>query len=210
MYIFNHRLFPVLGLLSFFVFSNFGQAQNFYALKATVILCSVKIETASQMGSGVLLEDGATIATCAHVVGDSEWVSVETESFSGRAYCVAKDRDKDIAILRLNKRGQPFAVKERQSREEMGAFTLAAGRRMGHKGVDIQAGYTRGYVSGYESNFIISTVPKPGHSGGPVVNQDGQLIGIIQSFAGIEGDVATAVIPISTVLEVIKEAREKL
>jgi S1-C subfamily serine protease len=210
MYIYSRGLVSVLGIFSF-VLSSFAFGQNYYALEAQAALSSVKIETSTATGMGVALEDGSTIATCAHVVGNNNWVDIYTGGFQDRGYVLSVDSENDIAIIRMEGKVRPFAVRTSTERIDAGTFVLAAGKPNKSSRIDMRPGTSLIYFTdSLESDLIISSAPEHGYSGGPVMDEDGRLVGIMKSYAGFEGTTGTAVIPTWKVNALIKRTRDDL
>ena len=210
MYIFSRGLVRVLGLLSFVLLSvAFGQ--NYYALEAQAELSSVKIETPTASGMGVALEDGATIATCAHVVGNNNWVDIYTGGFRDKGYVLSVDTENDIAIVRMEGKIKPFAVRRSEEKIGAGTFVVAAGKPNKSSRVDMRPGTSLIYfMDNPTPDLIISSEAEHGYSGGPVMDENGCLIGIMKSYAGFQGTTGTAVIPAWKVNALIKRTRDNL
>lgn len=209
MYISSRSLVRVVGLLSFFL-SSIAFGQNVYVLEAQAALSSVKIDTPTAFGMGVALEDGATIATCAHVVGNNNWVDIDTGEVKEKGYVIAVDTEKDIAIVRLESKIRPFIARQCRDRVYPGKFTMAAGKPNKSSRLDMRPGSAIMYFNEADPDLIISSEPVHGYSGGPVMDENGCLIGIIKSYATVNGETATAVIPAWKVLEFIQRTRENL
>lgn len=210
MYISSRSLVRVLGLLSF-VLSSFALGQNYYALEAQASLSSVRIETPTASGMGVALEDGSTIATCAHVVGNNNWVDIYTGEFYDKGYVLSVDTENDIAIVRMEGKIRPFMARASKERIGAGTFVLAAGKPNKASRVDMRPGTSLIYfMDNPTPDLIISSKPEHGYSGGPVMDQNGYLIGIMKSYAGFEGNTGTAVIPTWKINALIKRTRDDL
>jgi len=209
MYILCRNLVRVLGLLSF-VLSSVTFGQNFYVLEAQAALSSVRIDTPTEFGMGVALEDGATIATCAHVVDNSNWVDIDTGEVKEKGYVVAVDTENDIAIIRLETKIRPFVPRQCRDKVYPGKFTLAAGKPNTSSRIDMRPGSAITYFNDSDPNLIISSQPVHGYSGGPVMDENGCLIGIMKSYATVDGKTGTAVIPTWKILDFIQRTRENL
>lgn len=129
------------------------------------------------LGSGFFVADDL-VATNAHVVegaatGLAKPISqTATMQISGIA---GIDAEKDIALLRVHGRGPALTLAEPAA---VGETIFAIGNPEGFEGT-----FSQGIVSGVrnvgESRFLQITAPiSPGSSGGPVLNDKGQVIGI--------------------------------
>lgn len=209
MYISSRGLVRVVGLLSFFL-SSIAFGQNVYVLEAQAALSSVKIDTPTAFGMGVALEDGATIATCAHVVENNNWVDIDTGEAKEKGYVIAVDTKNDIAIVRLESKIRPFIPRQCRDRVHPGKFTMAAGKPNKSSRLDMRPGSAIMYFNEADPDLIISSEPVHGYSGGPVMDENGCLIGIMKSYATVNEETATAVIPAWKILEFIQRTRENL
>jgi len=209
MHILSGHLVRVLGLLSFLC-SSFAFGQNYYVLEAQAALSSVKIDTPTAFGMGVALEDGATIATCAHVVENNNWVDVDAGEFKEQGYVIAVDTENDIAIVRLERKITPFYAYRSTDLPELGMFTMAAGKKRNSLDLDMRPGCIMLKLAGAFPNMIVSSEPKHGYSGGPILDKDGLLVGIMKAACTLDGDAATEVIPAWKLLEFIKETRKNM
>jgi S1-C subfamily serine protease len=209
MYISSRGLVRVFWILSF-VLSSFALGQNFYVLEAQAALSSVRIDTPTEFGMGVALEDGATIATCAHVVDNNNWVDIDTGEVKEKGYVIAVDTENDIAIIRLESKIRPFIPRHCRDRVAPGKFVLAAGKPNKCSEIDMRPGSAITYFDDAWPDLIISSEPKPGYSGGPVMDENGCLIGIMKSFATVGDKTGTAVIPAWKILEFIQKTRASM
>jgi serine protease Do len=136
------------------------------------------VHTASGLGTGFVFRPGQ-LATNAHVVGEAQAVEVESQDgtrYSARA--VAKDVDRDFAILALSSPITPFATLIPLARAEtpdIGEGLVVIGSAGGLKGT-----VTTGIVSQVYSNGVIqlNAAVNSGNSGGPVFDMEGRVIGI--------------------------------
>jgi S1-C subfamily serine protease len=166
---------------------------------------TVLVVTKDGVGSGIVLTNKAHILTNQHVVGKNKKVLVffkknSSEKISAEdgieASVVKVDEVSDLALLHVpnnltpkNMRPVPIADQE----AEVGSDAHA----IGHPSNQLWT-YTRGYVSQIRNNFKwkevhmadvlqIQTPINPGNSGGPLLNSDGELIGV-NSFKDMEND----------------------
>lgn len=147
-------------------------------------------------GSGVVFTTSGYILTNHHVIDNSNKFVVELNSPTGKlnykAELVISDQENDLAILKIKDEAfVPFtsinySFKENGSLDVGGSvFTIGYPRALG--GMGKEAKFTDGKISsktGYNGsiNSFQTTAPiQPGNSGGPVFNESGQLIGLINS-----------------------------
>ncbi len=149
-------------------------------------------------GSGVIIDAAGNIMTNGHVVNGATKVTVTL--FDGRelsAKVIGRDSQTDVAVVRIEKAppGLTAARKGDSDKVEVGEWVLAIGSPLGMSqtvtaGIISSKGRVRNnQVAGARVREYIQTDAKinPGNSGGPLVNLEGEVIGIntfIQVGAG--------------------------
>ena len=150
------------------------------AVAAAVGPAVVQLESETGLGSGVIYRDDGFILTAAHVVGNAGVVNVRLEDgrlFEGRI--LGAHRPTDIAVIRIDATGLPTAALGYRDSLETGEIAIALGSPFG-----FDQTVTAGIVSAV--NRTINGVPmvqtdaaiNPGNSGGPLVDGNGNVIGI--------------------------------
>lgn len=137
------------------------------------------------LGSGVIVRKSGLIVTNAHVVEQAEAIQVVLHN--GRqldAELVLKDKPSDLALLRAkNEKTLPTADLAAGGELEVGDLVLAIGNPFG-VGQSVTSGIVsalaRSSLNINDYNFFIQTdaAINPGNSGGPLVNLDGEVVGI--------------------------------
>jgi len=151
------------------------------------------------MGSGVVIDDQGHILTNNHVVthaDDVEVTFVDGKELKGEV--VGTDPKTDLAVLKVN--GAPTKPAEFGDSEKMhvGEWVIAIGNPFGldHSvtvGV-LSAKGRYGFAPGKLEDFLQTDASiNPGNSGGPLVNLNGQVIGINTMIAGLGTGVGFAV-----------------
>jgi serine protease Do len=147
------------------------------------------------IGSGVIVDPNGYIITNAHVVAGAQDVTVALQAAGGdnpasatargrtlKATITGVDRSRDIAVLKVNATGLPVVPFGDYDRVRQGELVLAFGSPEG-----LEDSVTMGVVSSVarqtdpdQPMIYIQTdaAVNPGNSGGPLVNVQGQLIGI--------------------------------
>ena len=140
-------------------------------------------------GSGAVIDGRAgLILTNSHVVNGAESVTVRFEDGSEYATDdVLTDPDSDVAVLRLNpddlpKGGLPEVPLGDSGRTAIGDWVLAFGSPLDQRfsmtaGIVSGEGRTAG-LSARENYLQHDAAINPGNSGGPLVNLDGQIVGV--------------------------------
>jgi S1-C subfamily serine protease len=154
-------------------------------------------------GTGFLISGNGYVATSHHVVKGGDSVFIENEKYGRlRTSIVYSDPANDVSILKIESedfkpiRSVPYTISDSEAALGEDVFTLGFPRE------DIVFG--EGAVSaatGYHQNpnaYQVSVPVNPGNSGGPLLNEKGELIGII---SGIQTETSGAAFAIkSTVL----------
>jgi len=137
-------------------------------------------------GSGVIISPDGYILTNNHVAADAEQISVKVaDGREFKAKRIGLDRETDLAVIKIDANGLPFAKLGNSDKVEQGEWVIALGSPFG-----LQQTMTAGIVSatgrdlrsigaGQFTEFIQTDASiNPGNSGGPLVNMDGEVIGI--------------------------------
>jgi serine protease Do len=147
------------------------------------------------LGSGVIIDPKGVILTNDHVIsGASKIVATTKSGLELECEVVGSDTDNDLAVLRVRKVGAPLpAIKLGTSSDLMiGETVVAIGNPFGLSNT-VTAGVLSALgrsVRGGENqrvytDFLQIDAPiNPGNSGGPVVNIQGELIGIATAIIG--------------------------
>jgi S1-C subfamily serine protease len=173
-------------------------------------------------GSGFVYDTDGHILTNNHVVANVGGAGIEVVFASGeraRATVVARDEASDLAVLKVD--DLPAGVEPLELADpdsiQVGQLVIAIGNPFGEQGsmsLGIVSGLGRSLVSsstatgtGYSLPDVIQTdAPvNPGNSGGPLLNLDGEVVGInaaINSTTGVNSGVAFAV-PVRAVRQIV-------
>jgi serine protease Do len=139
------------------------------------------------LGSGLIVDANGIVVTNAHVIEGASRIVVTT--LDGReldADVLGSDRDADLAVLKVKAQGLPAVPLGRSSDLMIGETVIAIGNPFGLShtvtaGVLSARGRTVPSESGERvfTDFLQTDASiNPGNSGGPLVNIDGQVIGI--------------------------------
>jgi len=149
-------------------------------------------------GSGVIVRPDGYILTNDHVVGGAENVTVtlyDGREFPGK---VMRDYATDLAVVKIDADNLPTAKLGDSSRVKPGAWAIAIGSPLGFSNT-----LTVGVVSALEREMSIPDTEgpgryyasliqtdasiNPGNSGGPLLNLQGEVIGINVAIASPTG-----------------------
>lgn len=147
------------------------------------------------VGSGFIVDRAGYIVTNAHVVDDSSRITVKLDSgeeFTARV--VGTDDQTDIAVLKIDAGRDLPAVKFGDSdKAEVGDWVLAIGSPFGlaktvTAGIISQKQRETPYASAFQRFIQTDAAINRGNSGGPLVNTDGEVIGVNSQIATSTGD----------------------
>lgn len=149
----------------------------------------------NSLGSGVIVEADGLVVTNAHVVKNSAETKVMLSS--GREFdarIALLDEASDIALLRIDTKGEKLPVANLQTSEalEVGDLVIAIGNPFG-VGQTVTSGIVsalaRSSLNISDLNFFIQTdaAINPGNSGGPLVSMSGAVIGINSAIYSRDG-----------------------
>ena len=146
-----------------------------------------KVHADSGHGSGVLVDARGFFATNHHVVSNARYVAIEyADGRKVSADIVLLDARHDLAILKVNAatlgeiKPVPLLPVERDGSVRAGIPVLAFGSPRSQTFL-----MTQGIVSKVEPGALLGDfLIQPGNSGGPLVNLQGQVIGINTFLAG--------------------------
>lgn len=131
-----------------------------------------------------LLSDRTYILTNFHVVEDAEKISVKFQD--GREFeaeIKGVDPKSDVAVIEIREGDLPALKWGDSSTLEVGEWVLAMGNPFGLShtltvGVVSAKGRTTLGISDYEDFIQTDAAINPGNSGGPLVNLDGEVVGV--------------------------------
>lgn len=169
------------------------------------------------LGSGVIIASDGYILTNDHLVEDAEKIVVKlsTDDREYPAKVIGKDTKIDIALIKINAQNLPVAPLGDSDRLQVGEWVLAIGNSFG-----LDSSVTYGIVSAKERRIgegpydsFIQTDAKinPGNSGGPLINMQGEIVGIntaIFSESGGSLGIGFA-IPINIVRDILPQLKSK-
>lgn len=199
------------------IFISFVTAPNFYTQTLSaekiykqvsdavvVILAYDSNDELSMQGSGVVINDKGYVVTNYHVLAGNDRLEVfHNKELIPYVDIIGIDVEKDILILKIEEKKFPAIKIGNSEKLSIGQRVYAIGSPLGFENT-----ISEGIISGLRSydvtgkNFIqITASISPGSSGGAVVNDKGELIGI-STLTAKEGQNLNFAIPINDVLSV--------
>lgn len=155
--------------------------QNTTEMLRETVSSVVTVETEGKFGSGVFISDDGYLITNYHVIEGKNAIYVKIDKDKKiKAEIVKFNKDFDLAILKvnsINSKGLQFYDSDKTS---LGDDVFAIGTPLDKK---LQQSISKGIISGYRElngvNFIQTDVSiNSGNSGGPLLNLNGEIIGI--------------------------------
>lgn len=174
------------------------------------------------LGSGFIVRGDGVIVTNAHVVANASRVSVmRRDGTVDSARVLGTDETNDIAVLKIDRSNLPVATLGNSSAVMIGEWAIAIGNPYGFVLGNSEPTVTAGVISGVGRNLIARTEGptanfdliqtdasiNPGNSGGPLLNADGEVIGVNTSiYSPSGGSVGIGfAIPINRVRRVVDD-----
>ncbi|HTJ99696.1 MAG TPA: DegQ family serine endoprotease [Bordetella sp.] len=164
------------------------------------------------VGSGFFISADGFVLTNNHVVSDATDIFVTlTDGREFKAKVIGTDERTDVALLKIEAKDMPFLPIGDDSKIKKGQWVLAIGSPFG-----LDSTVTAGIVSAINRDtgeylpFIQTDVAvNPGNSGGPLLNLQGEVIGINSQIISRSGGFMgiSLAIPIDEVMRVVDELR---
>lgn len=174
-------------------------------VKPSLVLIRARVERGAQIGSGFLVGAGL-IVTNQHVIEGASQILVESLGESDRSQVRARPAvthpTVDLAVLNSKLTGEGLPLGE-FDRVEVGESVFVVGNPEG-----LQATFSKGIVSAVrsreEASVLQITAPvSEGSSGGPVLNEQGKVIGVVYAVRP-QGQNLNFAVPISYVRDALR------
>ncbi len=175
-------------------------------------------ETAQSLGSGAIIDPKGIILTNDHVISGASRILATTKSgVELECEVVGSDADNDLAVLRVKKPGAPLPTLKLGTSSDIliGETIVAIGNPFGFSNT-VTAGVVSAMGRSVRGNdnqrvytdFIQIDAPiNPGNSGGPVVNIQGEMIGIATAIIGGAQGIGFA-IPVDRAKRIVADLRQ--
>lgn len=164
------------------------------------------------LGTGFIIREDGLIITNNHVVAQADVIKVQLDNDPNKFYeaeVVGRDQLTDIALIKINaKHAVPVAKLGSSKDVQVGEWVAAFGNPYGHAHT-----MTKGIVSALGREIAeINRFPfiqtdasiNPGNSGGPLVNTQGQVIGVNTAIDARAQGIGFA-IPIDNVKQIVAQ-----
>jgi serine protease Do len=159
-------------------------------------------QTSAGLGTGFIIRPDGVIVTNAHVVAGATNISVMLrDGTTYPAKAIGTDETNDLAVLKVDAKNLPVAPLGDSDNLLVGEWAIAIGNPYGFMLGNSEPSVTAGVISGVGRNLVargegpsayfdmIQTDASinPGNSGGPLVNADGEVIGVNSSIYSTSG-----------------------
>lgn len=159
-------------------------------------------QTSAGLGTGFIIRPDGVIVTNAHVVAGATNISVMLrDGTTYPAKTIGTDETNDLAVLKVEAKDLPVAPLGDSDNLLVGEWAIAIGNPYGFMLGNPEPSVTAGVISGVGRNLVargegpsayfdmIQTDASinPGNSGGPLVNADGEVIGVNSSIYSTSG-----------------------
>ena len=162
----------------------------YQVIQPSLILIQTHGTEENGLGSGVIIDDAGDILTSLHVVADATEIQITyADGTKSGAKVTTSQPENDIAVLspdRLPAQLVP-AVLGNPNAMQVGDDAFVVGNPFG-----LYSSMSAGVISGFDRSFQpatskqvlrgliqIDAAVNPGNSGGPLLNRDGEVIGIV-------------------------------
>ncbi len=173
-------------------------ARVYQVIQPSLVLIQTKAPGANGkpehgLGSGVVINDSGEVLTALHVVTNTTSITLTfADGTQSSAQVIVKQPENDMAVLRADNLptplmpatlGNPYAMR-------VGDEAFAVGNPFG-----LYSSMSAGVISGFDRSFQppsstlklhgliqIDAAVNPGNSGGPLLNRDGEVIGIVEGI----------------------------
>lgn len=172
-------------------------------------------------GSGFLISADGYVVTNSHVVQeeDAEYTVLTNTEEKYTARVVAKDAVLDIAVLKIEAEGLPYLEFGDSDALRLGERVIAIGNALGEfrntVSVGVISGLSRSIVAGngvgsserLENIIQTDAAINPGNSGGPLLNMEGEVIGVNVAVAQGSENIGFS-LPANAVSSAVESIRE--
>jgi len=134
-------------------------------------------------GTCFMISRDGYLVTSYHIVKDADSVHIENEKFGTiRASILFNDPANDVSVLKIDTAiwSLPFTIEKEEANLAEEVFTLGFPREdvvFGEGAVSALSGYNQN-----PNSYQVSVPVNPGNSGGPLLNNKGNLVGMISGL----------------------------
>ena len=144
-------------------------------------------------GSGFIISEDGYILTNNHVVSDADVISVKlNDGRELKADRIGGDEKSDIAVIKIDAENLPTLPLGNSDSLQVGEWVIAIGNPFGLAetltlGIVSAKGRNTVGINAYEDFIQTDAAINPGNSGGPLINLEGQAVGINSAIFSSSG-----------------------
>jgi len=152
-------------------------------------------QTRPVQGSGFIISSDGYILTSNHLIEEAEKVEVElADERKLTAKIVGTDPETDVALIKIDANNLSTLELADSDKLEVGEWVLAIGNPFGLNhtvtaGIVSAKGRSGFRLATYEDFIQTDAAINFGNSGGPLINLDGQVVGINTAIVGASGNI---------------------
>lgn len=171
------------------------------------------------LGSGFIISDDGYILTNLHVIERADEIAVRmSDQREYKAKLVGSDVHSDLALLKIDAKKLPKVKFAAADTLKVGQWVLAIGSPFGldySASAGIVSAIGRSIPARNESSYVpfiqTDVAINPGHSGGPLFNLDGEVVGVnSQIYTRSGGSIGLSfAIPSAVAEEVVEQLKNK-
>jgi S1-C subfamily serine protease len=143
---------------------------------------SVDLDEQQATGSGFLVSRQGHLVTCAHVVKGATRIEADIGGSTYTAEVVALDNEHDLALVKIQPGNWTTLAVGESSAVQVGQDVRVAGYPLTDvlgRSIKVTRGTVAGIIERDESKlFQVDAAINAGNSGGPLVNESGQVVGV--------------------------------
>lgn len=162
--------------------------------RKAVVRIEVTLAAGTATGSGFIIDPSGLIMTANHMVTDAKTISVTLDDGTKHTATVkGRDLVHDIALIQITATGLPYLALGDLSQSSLGQQVVVLGFPLGSKDLSVTSGLVSAMRNDPSRNITwvqTDSAINPGNSGGPLLNLQGQVVGVVtQKIAGfgVEG-----------------------
>jgi len=179
------------AVITVIVSKDLPKAENFYSFPVGGKVKTEKTQIGG--GSGFIISQDGYVFTSNHVVADTtaEYTVILNPKHKYPAKVLSRNPINDIAVLKIEEKNLPYLEMSDSNKIQLGEEVVAVGNALGEFTDTLSAGIVSG-LSRFITAFggidhqmqnlrgLIQTdaAINPGNSGGPLVNMEGQVVGV--------------------------------
>jgi serine protease Do len=172
-------------------------------------------ETRPVQGSGFIISADGYVLTSNHLVEDAEKVEVElSDDRKFTAEIKGTDPETDLALIKIDAENLPYLELADSDKLEVGEWVLAIGnpfglRRTVTEGIVSATGRSGLGLTTYEDFIQTTAAINFGNSGGPLINLDGEVVGINSAIVGSTGNIGIGfAVPINMAKAILPQLKK--